>query len=56
MIRNLKERRGSVSSFHVQSAKNLTVSRRGKVSGILNVGTVERTTKRNSIIEGKNSD
>lgn len=56
MRRNLKERRGSVSSSHVQYVKNSMDSRRGKVSDTSNVGIVGRTTKRNSIIGGKNRD
>lgn len=56
MRRNLKGRRGSVSSSHVQYVKNSTVSRRGKVSDTSDAGIVGRTIKRNSIIGGKNSD
>ncbi len=56
MKRNLKERRRSVNLSHVQYVKNSMDSQRGKASDISNVGIVGRTTKRNSIIGGKNSD
>jgi len=56
MERNLKERKRLANSFHAQYVKNLMDSQHGKVSGTLSAGTVERTTKRNSIIGEKNSD